>query len=277
MRLLRLETRRARRRARRAVVGLALVGLIAVLLGRSPAGQALFGCGLLGLVLLESLQLRRALEENARQQYALTQIRPLAGELPLDFSEWAADPLLVYQAVRLILETRPSLVLECGSGSSTVVLARCLRAIGQGRLLSLDHDAEYAGRTSGLLRLYGLDDRATVVCAPLVSRAAGDEVFRWYGPEYQPFLHEPIDLLLVDGPPGGSAVRARYPAVPLLRAHLSADCVILLDDGDRPDERAIAQAWARDLGATLSYLRGGRGGWLLRRPVGTSSATRSGS
>jgi hypothetical protein len=276
MRLLRLETPRALRRARRAVVGLALVGLLTVLLGRSAAGQALFGCGLLGLVLLESLQLRRALEESARQQYALTQIRPLAGELPLDFSEWSADPLLVHRAVRLVIETRPSLVVECGSGSSTVVLARCLRAIGQGRLLSLEHDPEYASRTSHLLRLNRLEDQATVVTAPLGTRAAGDDLFQWYGPEYEPFLDRPIDLLLVDGPPGGSSVRARYPAVPLLRSHFSPECAILLDDGDRQDERATAQSWAGELGASLTYLKGGRGGWLLRRKPVASSPTGSG-
>jgi hypothetical protein len=247
-------------------VGLALAGLVAILIGATAVGQVLFGCGLLGLVLLEARQLRRAIQESERQQYALTQIRPLAGDLPLDFSQWAADPLLVYNAVRLVLETRPSLVLECGSGSSTVVLARCIRALGQGRIVSLDHDPSYARRTVELLRTCGLQDVATVVCAPLVTRNAGAEVFQWYGPEYDPYLDRPIELLLVDGPPGKGAPLARYPAVPLLRDHLSRSCAILLDDGNRRDERTIAQRWAQTLGADLTYIEGGRGGWLLRPP-----------
>jgi methyltransferase family protein len=265
MRRLRFETPRAWRRARRTVVGLAFAGLLMILVGVPAMGQVLFGCGLLGLVLLESLQLRHSLQESERQQYALSQIRPLAGELPLDFSSWAADPILVYNAVRLVLDTRPALVLECGSGSSTVVLARCLRALGRGRVVSLDHDPTFAGRTAQLLHMNDLTNLAEVITAPLVTRRAGDQVFQWYAPDYEPFLRAPIDLLLVDGPPGGGSVLARYPAVPLLQSCLSPNCSILLDDGNRRDERLIAHQWAEMLGASLIYLPGGRGAWLLRR------------
>src|SRR5215217_7180340 len=72
-------TPRAWRTARRALLGLSIGGLIAGLLGWTAAGQAAFGCGLLGLVLLESSQLRRSIQENERQHQALIQIRPLAG------------------------------------------------------------------------------------------------------------------------------------------------------------------------------------------------------
>lgn len=271
---LRLRTPRAWRRARRTLIGLALAGLGASLMGAPVVGLVLFGSSLLGLILLESHQLRRAIQENERQQYALTQIRPLAGDLPLDFSQWAADPLMIYNAVRLVLEARPSLILECGSGSSTVILARCLQGLGRGRIVSLDHDPAFAQRTVEQLRTRGLESLVTVVIAPLVTRKVGDEVLRWYGPDYEPYLDRPIDLLLVDGPPGKEAVLARYPAVPLLRQHLSAAGVILLDDGNRSDERTIAQLWARSLGASLTHVDGGRGGWLLRLPGGDGASSR---
>jgi hypothetical protein len=243
-----------------------VVGLAVVLAGVSAPGYVLFGLGLVGLVLLESAQVRRAVAESNRQQHALTQIRPLLGELPLDFSRWAADPVMAHNAVRLIADTRPLLVLECGSGSSTVVMARCLRALGRGRIITLEHDPPYARRTAELLRLYGVEDVATVVTAPLDERVIDGRAVRWYGPQYERLLAEPIDVLLVDGPPGSSGPRARYPAVPLLKARLAPECWIMLDDGDRPDERFIADAWSRELGAALSYLEGGRGGWLLHRP-----------
>jgi len=55
-----------------------------------------------------------------------------------------------------------------------------------------------------------------------------------------------------------------------LKHHLAEECWILMDDGDRPDERATAHAWSEELGAKLIYLEGGRGGWLLhRRHVGS--------
>ena len=227
-------------------------------------GAALFGGTLVCLVLLESAQLRSAVLEGQRQQYALTQIRPLLGDLPLELGGWAADAVLIHNAVRLIAETRPRFVLECGSGTSTVVIARCLRAYG-GRIVSLEHDPAYAGRTSEMVRRSGLEDTATVVAAVLVPREVNGGTAPWYAPAYEPFLNEPIDLVLVDGPQGKVGLRARYPAVPLLKSRLAPECWILMDDGDRPDERAIAHAWSEDLGAKLTYLEGGRGGWLLHR------------
>jgi hypothetical protein len=259
-----LRTPRAWRRARRALVGLAIAGIIAVLLGSPAAGQALFGCGLLGLVLLESSQLRRSIQESQRQHHAHVQIRPLMGDVPLDLSGWAGDPLMVHNTVRLLVDVRPGLVVECGSGNSTVVIARCLRALGRGRIVSLEHDPDYARRTADLLRLNGLNELAAVVTAPLVEREINGQVLRWYSPEYEHLLKKPIDMLVVDGPPGSSGPRARYPAVPFLRSRLASECWIILDDGDRRDEQSIARSWARELGATLSYLEGGRGGWLLR-------------
>jgi hypothetical protein len=246
-------------------VALAAVGLALILLDQIRIGASLFGAALLCLTILESAHLRGLIGEGQRQQYALTQIRPLLGELPLEIGGWAADGVMVHNAVRLMLEARPRLVVECGSGSSTLVVARCLRALG-GRIISLEHNPEYARRTSELLRLNGLDNVATVVTAPLAVIEVEGKAVPWYGNEYECLLGEPIDVLLIDGPPKATAPRARYPAVPLLKSHLAAQCWILMDDGDRQDERAIAHAWSRDLGATLTYLEGGRGGWLLHRP-----------
>jgi hypothetical protein len=72
-------------------------------------------------------------------------------------------------------------------------------------------------------------------------------------------------MLVVDGPPGSIGERSRYPAVPILKPYLAEHCSILMDDGDRPAERDVARHWSQDLGAKLTYLEGGRGGWLLQR------------
>ena len=272
MRSPRLRTPRSVRRVRRALVGLAGVGLVLAFAGQAHMGAALFGAMLVCLVLLESAQLRSTVLEGQRQQYALTQIRPLFGDLPLELGGWAADAVLIHNAVLLIAETRPRFVLECGSGTSTVVIARCLRAYG-GRIVSLEHDSAYAGRTSEMVRRCGLNDTATVVTAALVPRKVNGGTAPWYAPAYEPYLSELIDFLLVDGPQKVVGLRARYPAVPLLRSRLAPECWILMDDGDRPDERAIAHAWSEDLGAKLTYLEGGRGGWLLHRQT-TGAARR---
>jgi hypothetical protein len=272
MRLIRLRKRRHWRWVRRAVVTWAVAGLALALIGRPVVGGVLFGFALLGVVLLEFTHLRRLVVQNHRQQHALVQIRPLLGELSLELGGWAADPVMAHNVVRLLVDTRPRVVVECGSGSSTVVISRCLRALGRGRVISLEHDPEYASRTAELLRLHGLEDLATVLTAPLTALEVNGRMFRWYSSKYDPLLQDKIDVLLVDGPPGNTGPRARYPAVPVLKPHLAAECWVMLDDGDRPDERQIAHAWSGELGAKLSYLEGGRGGWLLhRQPSATGS------
>ena len=237
-------------------------------------GASLFGAALVCVTVLETALLRELVVEGQRRQYALTQIRPLFGEIPPDLGGWAADPVLIHHAVRLIADVRPRLVLECGSGSSTVAIARALSTLG-GRIVSLEHDPEYARRSAAMIRLYGVESLATVVTAPLTAREIAGQTLRWYGPEYELVLGGLVDVMVIDGPPKASGPRARYPAVPALKSQLAPECWILMDDGDRADERAIAHAWSQDLGARLTYLEGGRGGWLLHRQsrVGTASAT----
>ena len=52
-----------------------------------------------------------------------------------------------------------------------------------------------------------------------------------------------IDLLIVDGPPGSTGTRARFPAYPLLSERLAPSALILVDDLQRSDERAVVDAW----------------------------------
>jgi predicted O-methyltransferase YrrM len=252
-------------RTRRWLISLAVAGLL-VAAAAPRAGWPLFGLALLGLTLVQSARLEAAVDDARRDLHALVQIRPLLDRLPLELGGWAAEPLLLHHVLQALIETRPGLVVECGSGSSTVLIARCLQSLGGGRLVSIDHDPAFAARTEDLLQLHGVTATTAVVRAPLEDRRTGDgRTFRWYGAGYEPLLTRPVDVLIVDGPPGGSNPRARYPALPLLAPFLSPKCVVLLDDGDRPAEREIARQWGRELNAAVTYIRGGRGGWLLRR------------
>ena len=264
-------TPRVARRARRALASLAAVGVMLVLVGYTVWGGGLLGSVIVGLILFEAALLRDLIREGQLQQYALTQVRPLFGEIPAELGGWAADALLVQHAVRLVADVRPALVLECGSGSSTIAVARCLKTLG-GRIISLEHNPDFARKTAETLQLLGLNDIARVVTAPLSPRELAGTVFSWYAPEYERFLESPIDVLIVDGPPKAVGSRARYPAVPALKSRLAPECWILMDDGNRTDERSIAHAWREDLGGELTYLEGGRGGWLLHRKSAQGTA-----
>ncbi|MBI4680021.1 MAG: hypothetical protein HY753_02115, partial [Nitrospirae bacterium] len=52
---------------------------------------------------------------------------------------------------------RPELVVECGSGVSTIITANCLKKINRGHIFSVDHEEKYAEITRNNLQLHDLD------------------------------------------------------------------------------------------------------------------------
>jgi hypothetical protein len=156
-------------------------------------------------------------------------------------------------------------VVELGSGTSTLFLARALRDSG-GRLLSVEHDSEWAGYVDRRIREERLDDVATVAQVPLASYAAppgSQEDPRWPPPptwyETEALLSAcpaDIDLLVVDGPPAGKqeGVLAREPAVPVLRRRLARGFTLVLDDADRAAERETVLRWEQQLGLQMSLV-----------------------
>jgi predicted O-methyltransferase YrrM len=144
----------------------------------------------------------------------------------------------------LIRRHRPKLILELGSGSSTVLLAASARANGAGRVISIEHDPAYRDRTAQFLRQTELSDWVDLIEAPLVEQRFGELSLQWY--DLAPLLRtlsERIDLLFVDGPPGKIQALSRYPAVPVLAPHLSPQALILVDDGRRDDELQMIKLW----------------------------------
>lgn len=144
----------------------------------------------------------------------------------------------------LIRRHRPRLIVELGSGSSTVLFAASLRANGSGRVIAVEHDEEHARHTAALLAQAELSDRAEIVLAPLTDLTLSGRTFQWY--DLQPVLSavsEKIDLLFVDGPPGKVQSLSRFPALPVLAAHLSPRAIVVVDDGAREDETKMVALW----------------------------------
>jgi hypothetical protein len=140
------------------------------------------------------------------------------------------------------LATRPQQIVECGSGVSTIVLARCVELLGQGHVFSLEHDARFAERTRQALRQHGLSRHATVYDAPLRELVLPGWSGTWYSQDVLPSELN-IDLLVVDGPPWYVGETPRYPALPMLYAGMSKHAVIYVDDAARPEEQLIVERW----------------------------------
>jgi predicted O-methyltransferase YrrM len=156
---------------------------------------------------------------------------------------WAASPDLLMVLVDLVITERPSLIVECGSGASTLWLALTMRRFGiGGRIIALDHDPVFGGRTRGLLARHDVRDLAEVRDAPLESFSLDGETYSWYAKRAWEDLTG-IDLLFVDGPPATTGHQARYPALPLLSASLSPVATAVLDDLVVPDMQEVLRLW----------------------------------
>ena len=91
-----------------------------------------------------------------------TPIDRLIRSLPTHGWHLRADALRLI--AQIIAEARPRLVLELGSGSSTVLLARqCANLSGGTRVVSVEESPLFAANTRRLLRRHNLLDRVSIV------------------------------------------------------------------------------------------------------------------
>ncbi len=158
---------------------------------------------------------------------------------------WAASEDLLLWLVGEVLRRRPALIVDLGSGQSSVWMAAALKESGTpGRVVAIDHDADYAEATRQLAADQGLSRWLDVRHAPLVSVTIEGRTMEFYDPDALADL-EGIDLLSIDGPPGSGTEQARWPALPLLRARLAPGAQVVLDDLIRRDEQEIIAEWAQ--------------------------------
>ncbi|MCX7305829.1 MAG: class I SAM-dependent methyltransferase [Hyphomicrobiales bacterium] len=157
----------------------------------------------------------------------------------------AASPDLLMHVLRIIRAESPLNIVECGSGTSTIVFAMALKAFNQsGHIFSIENDEAYAEQVRDQLRERGLDASVTLVVAPLVEKKyPGCETpIQWYDID-KSRLPASIDLLFVDGPEGTFQGFSRYPAGPELIPLMSPTGKIILDDAARHDEAAMPGMW----------------------------------
>jgi predicted O-methyltransferase YrrM len=158
-------------------------------------------------------------------------------------SGWALAADTLHAVATRLWDSRPELVVECGSGSSSVWLGYLLERLGVGQIVSLEHDQRYLEASRALVRAHGLEKIVEIRHAPLETwtDSAGVD-YQWYASRAFEDLAN-IGLLLVDGPPGSTGHQARYPAGPLLFPRCREDAVVVLDDIKRPAERTVTDRW----------------------------------
>ncbi len=206
---------------------------------------------LLAIILTAGFNFYRMLVFRLRLQttetHALFNIYSLLPEgvsLPAPYG-WSANIHMLEYIVKKIVHSKPKLIVELGSGLSSIYIGHFLKRQGAGALICLEHDAEYAMATQNSIDEHGLGDIVTIVHAPLVMQVIKGETRQWYDTNLIPELTH-IDLLIVDGPPWQTDSLARYPALSVFADALSEDAVVILDDSNRADESIIVDKWLKE-------------------------------
>lgn len=206
------------------------------------------------------VELSQQLANTTSQLEAFTAIQQFLhfDKVPVRFHHWPISPDLGLKLIELILQRQPRVVIEFGSGTSTVLMAKALsysqRFISQSAtalpLLSIEHDQFYLAQTARNLALQGLSEWVNLSHCPLIVWQ-GDTAKRYYDcaamlAEFAIRAGEAKGLVmaLVDGPPGRTNAMARYPALPMLMdAFAGHKLLLLVDDANRADEQQMLALW----------------------------------
>lgn len=186
------------------------------------------------------------------------------GEVIGELHGWPISPDLGLYLIQQLEATPYDLVIEFGSGTSTQLMAKTLAVIAQRQpsrskpvQVAFEHLSNYHEKTLSVLQQSGLADSVHLHHTPLVPYQAPDgSAYAYYECEaYLKVLSQEIgnktDLrifVLVDGPPEGTGLRARYPALSILLKHFKHAFIdLVLDDYNRPGEKEVVQKWVEDL------------------------------
>ena len=185
----------------------------------------------------------------------LTRRLKIQGRLP-PLRGWPLSPDVLLELHEWVMATRPSLIVEFGSGASTLVIADALAQVGSGRLVSIEHSAHFGRQTQANLEREGLSGWVNLRIGELEPWAGehlntrDDQEVSWYPVALIEDLQD-VDFILIDGPPAKTCEFARYPALPALADRLSPQATVWLDDAARGEEKQICERWAEVFDCTF--------------------------
>ena len=215
----------------------------------------------------ESLEvsLKKEVLNAARQIEAYLSIQNYfnTGRFTSEMHRSAVSPDFALYLIDLLESNSYDVVIEFGSGVSTVVMAKAIDKLSSAsqdlpktKFVSFDHLERFYGQTRTKLKQAGLNGRVQLTLAPLSSYAAANgKTYAYY--DCQETLTELARqcggnslrmLVVVDGPPAATGQHARYPALPMILAQFDDAAIdFVLDDYSRPDEKDVVKIWCSEL------------------------------
>ena len=170
--------------------------------------------------------------------------------------DWSAAADFLFLIKEYCLNIKPTTIVECSSGLTTLTLARCCQLNQHGHIFSLENGKEYVTQTEEYLKKFEVDSYANIIHAPLEGISIDNMEFDWYSIDKLPELK--IDMLVIDGPPGLIQKHSRFPALPVLFDRLAHDSIIFMDDAAREGEKEITEMW-KSAGVEHEFIETERG------------------
>jgi hypothetical protein len=176
---------------------------------------------------------------------------------------WPVSPDFARFLIQLLEKNDYDLILEFGSGTSTILIAKTLAKLNHlsqhktsVMQVAFEHLEKYHAQTLADLKNAGLQNAVELVLAQLKPyKSHNGDTYVYY--DCQKILAEfssnlkayPARILLVvDGPPASTGRHARYPCLPIVLEHFRHQKIdLLLDDYSRSDEKEIGSLWKQDL------------------------------
>ena len=191
--------------------------------------------------------------------------KSLAFDQPLPVTEtWSAAADFLTLISDYCLQHKPQVIVECSSGTSSIVLSQCCRINQSGHVYSLENGDDFFRKTGAQLNDFSLSKYCDVIHAPLKQIVLNEGEFQWY--DVTGLTEKKIDMLVIDGPPGFLQKHSRYPALPVLSDRMAEHCIVFLDDAARDDEQELVSIWLNSHPEfSYEYIDNERGCSILRR------------
>ena len=161
---------------------------------------------------------------------------------------WALDAPTIDFVWSKLLEERPSTIIECGAGTSTMMFAKYANTKRGAsiRVVSLEQSVETKERVERRLSEAGLDESVHIIAAPLSMQAEYQ-----FGKSEMRDITAPVgcDWVFIDGPAGPNGCRTH--TLLALAAYCRPSARWFLDDAFRDGELETLRLWSQNPGLSV--------------------------
>lgn len=177
--------------------------------------------------------------------YCNSLLQGILGTSYLPRTSMSLQPFALVFVLNEILLNKRKRIIECGTGISTLLMARLARLHNIDLVIdTIDEDEEWLTIIYDLIEKEDLAKYVNFIHAPILSN---DGTY-WYDEQSinNKLKNEKIDMILIDGPKTFDNKIIRYNAVKYFRKKFSNNYIIILDDANRKGEKEIINRWKKE-------------------------------